>query len=521
MDYAPSAPMAEPFSDILCPALAELSSYTPVAGDYAVRLDANEAPELLSAAAKQRLAEAAATLTWERYPDATSSHLRQALAGYSGVSAEEVLVGDGSDEIITMLLSAFSQARDRSGSALIMTTTPSFVMYRMSARVRGQRVLEVPLDANWDLALESMLRGLEHAPPNLIFIATPNNPTGNLVDRERLERLIQAAPELLGRDRRSVHSVFRSRSARPVSALRKRGRDAHVVESRLCSAARRLADRAPVAARRNRQSAFAVQHERARASFWARWPSPSSPPKFAASSSYVVAERERLSAALGALPGITRDPQPGQFPVVQERAASGRVVRRLEGARRARAQLPSTRWAPRQSAAGHDRHERRERPLPQLPARAHVIRGWLDGLRVLLARASCAGCAVGSSGVTRMADGVRYEGRFVNPEAYAAYLLGVEHEARGEFSEALAAYLEAHAEDPDSPEIWARIGAVRCISSEPKAGPAAARAAFERGLKIDPAYYGNYFERARCAERAADFASALARRHGCRGAPPR
>ena len=189
--------MAETFSDILCPALAELSSYTPVAGDYPVRLDANEAPELLSDAAKQRLAQACAELTWERYPDATASRLRQALAGYCGVSAEEVLVGDGSDEIITMLLSAFSQPRDRSGSAVIMTTTPSFVMYRMSARVRGQRVLEVPLDQSWDLATDSMLRGIELSPPNLIFIATPNNPTGNLVSRERLERLIQAAPHSL------------------------------------------------------------------------------------------------------------------------------------------------------------------------------------------------------------------------------------------------------------------------------------------------------------------------------------
>jgi len=124
--------------------------------------------------------------------------------------------------------------------------------------------------------------------------------------------------------------------------------------------------------------------------------------------------------------------------------------------------------------------------------------------------AICAGCASGSNGVTRMADGVRYEGRFVNPEAYAAYLLGVESEARGQFEQALGAYLEAHAEDPDSPEIWARIGAVRCFSSEPKAGPAAAAAAFERGVNVDPAYYGNYLERARCAERAGDFRGALA-----------
>lgn len=133
----------------------------------------------------------------------------------------------------------------------------------------------------------------------------------------------------------------------------------------------------------------------------------------------------------------------------------------------------------------------------------------MSRLPVALSLALCVSCAVGSSGVTRIAGGVRYEGRFINPEAYAAYLLGVEREARGQFSEAVAAYLEAHAEDPDSPEIWARIGAVRCFSSEPQIGPAAARTSFERGLKTDPEYYGNYLERARCAERASDFPSAL------------
>lgn len=189
--------MAEPFSDILCPALAELSSYTPVHGDFPVRLDANEAPELLSAAAKQRLSDAFLSVTFERYPDASTERLRAALAQYSGVTPEEVLVGDGSDEIISMLMTALSHSRDRSGSALVMTTTPTFVMYRMSARVREQRVLEVPLDAAWDLSVESMLRGIEMHPPNLIFIATPNNPTGNLASRDRLERVIQAAPQSL------------------------------------------------------------------------------------------------------------------------------------------------------------------------------------------------------------------------------------------------------------------------------------------------------------------------------------
>ena len=122
----------------------------------------------------------------------------------------------------------------------------------------------------------------------------------------------------------------------------------------------------------------------------------------------------------------------------------------------------------------------------------------------------CSACAESSSGVTRMADGIRYEGRFVNPEAYAAYLQGVEREAGGDYKNALSSYLEAHAEDPDSPEIWARIGALQCITSTPERGPKASQVAFERGLKNDPQYFGNYLERARCAERAHAFEAALA-----------
>ena len=108
-----------------------------------------------------------------------------------------------------------------------------------------------------------------------------------------------------------------------------------------------------------------------------------------------------------------------------------------------------------------------------------------------------------------MADGVRYEGRFVNPEAYAAYTMGVEREARGEFPKALAWYARARGEDPESPEIPARMGAMLCLGTTPERGLSTAEQAFQNGIKLDPSYYGNYFERARCAERAHSLAAAL------------
>jgi tetratricopeptide (TPR) repeat protein len=137
--------------------------------------------------------------------------------------------------------------------------------------------------------------------------------------------------------------------------------------------------------------------------------------------------------------------------------------------------------------------------FPRLRRRA----GWLALLSM------SAACAHGSGGVTRMAKGVRYDGRYISPEAYTAYAIGVQYESRGELAKAVARYLEARAEDPESPELWARIGAARCFATEAPRGPSIAARAFENGIQLDPNYYGNYFERARCEERARVFDSAL------------
>jgi histidinol-phosphate aminotransferase len=182
---------------ILREELSELLAYSPHAGDYEVRLDANEAPPLLSAGARQRLAEVSQAVMLERYPDAGQKELRQAIATRLGVGPGQVLCGVGSDEIITLLMTVATRLRGRAPAPSIVTTTPTFVMYRLSARIRGERVVEVPLDDDWDLAETSMLRAIEMAAPNLIFIASPNNPTGTMVSRQRLENVLSAAKDAL------------------------------------------------------------------------------------------------------------------------------------------------------------------------------------------------------------------------------------------------------------------------------------------------------------------------------------
>lgn len=182
---------------ILRPELGELKAYSPTAGSYEVRLDANEAPPLLSSAAKKRLAEIAGKTEWNKYPDAAQHELRKAIAKSLGVKPNQIIVGDGSDELITLLLTVATKLKAGAPAPTLLTTTPSFVMYRLSARIRGHRVFEVPLDDNWDLDETGILRAIEIGQPNLLFIASPNNPTGTLMSRERLERVVQAAQDSL------------------------------------------------------------------------------------------------------------------------------------------------------------------------------------------------------------------------------------------------------------------------------------------------------------------------------------
>jgi histidinol-phosphate aminotransferase len=182
------------FAPFLRADLAELRSYEPRPGVFEVRLDANEPPPLLSAEASAALAAAMVPPAFNRYPDARATELRAAIAESSGARPEEILVGVGSDEVIALLLTALDRPQGKKAAPAIVTPSPTFVMYRLSARARGFNVVEVPLDADWDLDVRGMSRAVEFAEPNIVFIATPNNPTGRSMSLDRLEAFLAATP---------------------------------------------------------------------------------------------------------------------------------------------------------------------------------------------------------------------------------------------------------------------------------------------------------------------------------------
>lgn len=136
------------------------------------KLDANELPFSLPAELRARLGAALAEVALERYPDPRARQLRTLLARQLAVGEDAIVFGNGSDETIAMLLSAFPGP--------VLYPTPSFVYFKLAATARGLPVVEVPLSPRFELDETAVARALAEHRPTVVFLALPNNPTGTL-----------------------------------------------------------------------------------------------------------------------------------------------------------------------------------------------------------------------------------------------------------------------------------------------------------------------------------------------------
>ncbi len=177
--------------------LRALTAYTVPGGKAPVKLDANESPWPLPTEARERIGRALAEVEMHRYPDARASELRTALATHLECGEDELVIGCGSDEVIAILLAALSQPREGRTRPTVLYPTPTFVMYRVSALAHGVEPVEVPLGPRWALDLDAMRSALDRTRPNIVFLASPNNPTGNAFDDEAIEAIVRVAPGAL------------------------------------------------------------------------------------------------------------------------------------------------------------------------------------------------------------------------------------------------------------------------------------------------------------------------------------
>ena len=178
----------------LRPTLWSGAAYRPFDYDTSpglVRLDSNESPFLPDPEEMQTFQDELGRLALNRYPDVSGRPLREALAQRWNVAAEEILLGNGSEEIISMLTIAFGGGGNR--PARVLYPTPTFNQYEALALAYGARPVPVPLDDQFRLDERRFAEALRQHAPALAFFASPNNPTGNRFDPEALVRLAIAA----------------------------------------------------------------------------------------------------------------------------------------------------------------------------------------------------------------------------------------------------------------------------------------------------------------------------------------
>lgn len=170
----------------------DTSAYRVPEASGFIKLDAMENPYEWPRILKAELAERLANASLNRYPDPQATAIRPQLRQYMNIPDDlEILFGNGSDEIIALLTSNYI-ATGRS----VCAPDPSFVMFRVIANQYHVPFIALPLNASFDIDIEAWESMLAENNPGLIFVPQPNNPTGNLFSKLRLEKIIRQSQAL-------------------------------------------------------------------------------------------------------------------------------------------------------------------------------------------------------------------------------------------------------------------------------------------------------------------------------------
>jgi histidinol-phosphate aminotransferase len=179
--------------NLLRPEVLALHAYHVPPASGMIKLDAMENPYLLPQTLRDDIARLVADAEINRYPDAAAHQLKAGICTVTNLpSGMDVLLGNGSDEIIQLLALAVAKP-----GAVLLSVEPSFVMYKMIATFVGMRYVGVPLAEDFSLDLKATLDAIQREQPALVFLAYPNNPTGNLFDADAIKQIIRAAPGLV------------------------------------------------------------------------------------------------------------------------------------------------------------------------------------------------------------------------------------------------------------------------------------------------------------------------------------
>ncbi|MDP3259895.1 MAG: histidinol-phosphate transaminase [Thermodesulfovibrionales bacterium] len=170
---------------LVSPSIRNLRAYNAKEIPCRVKLDANESPYGFDITD-----EILKSIKTNRYPDPEAKTLKKIIAKNLRLNPENILFGNGSDELIYYLTTVFGGP--------VLYPVPTFSMYGIISQALGEKRIEVPLDDEFDLDTDRILSLIKKEKPGIIFLSSPNNPTGNCFSSDRILKIIETSSLVTG-----------------------------------------------------------------------------------------------------------------------------------------------------------------------------------------------------------------------------------------------------------------------------------------------------------------------------------
>ena len=169
-----------------------LTPYEPISGTYEIRLDANESFLTFPKEIEDEMVEALKNSALNRYPDPNATKLVKGFADYFKVNPDCVTAGNGSDEIISVIMNAFLQKGNK-----ILTLEPDFSMYRFYAEIAECESVKYQKDNNLDVNIDDIIALANSEKVRIVIFSNPCNPTSRIVTKDDVRKLINNTDALV------------------------------------------------------------------------------------------------------------------------------------------------------------------------------------------------------------------------------------------------------------------------------------------------------------------------------------
>ena len=170
----------------------KLTPYEPISGIYEIRLDANESFLKFPKEIEEEMVEALKNTAFNRYPDPNATKLVEGFAKYFNIDANCVTAGNGSDEIISVIMNAFLQKGDK-----ILTLEPDFSMYRFYAEIAECQSVKYQKNEDLDVNIDDVIALANNENVRIVIFSNPCNPTSRIVTRDDVRKLINGTSALV------------------------------------------------------------------------------------------------------------------------------------------------------------------------------------------------------------------------------------------------------------------------------------------------------------------------------------